>query len=85
MKPPRRDDAADLGGTRRRGYTEKQAKSKFTRKPGPDQGDQIFVVFCQKHSSAMLEFGRYPTEAEASRVCTLLRWAGAVANVEAVV
>lgn len=80
--PPRHDDAANLGGTRRREHTEKRASPKFTPRPGNDQAANSFIVSCKKYSSAMLEYGRYRTQDEADRVAKLLRWAGAVARVE---
>jgi hypothetical protein len=44
--------------------------------------DRRVKVFYQKHSGAMLEYGRYHDRAEADQVVRLLRWAGAVAHVE---
>ena len=49
---------------------------------GDDPDAQRFVVTYQKQSGATMVYGRYADRSEADRVASLLRWAGAIANVQ---
>jgi hypothetical protein len=80
--PPRHADAADLAGARRQNSNASEQQAYHPAAP-QDQSARPFRVRHQRHSGAMREYGRYADRSEADRVAKLLRWAGAVATVEA--
>ena len=77
MAPKRKEPRA--GGSQRESGN--QANPQHTRQRAGYQGERPFVVTYEKTSGAIREYGRYADRAEADRICGLLRWAGAVANV----
>jgi len=60
-----------------------KATTSTSKDSAPLAEDQpLFVVLTQKRAGAEIVFGRYRDRVEADRVCSMLKWAGAVAHVE---
>jgi hypothetical protein len=79
----KRNEAADLADTRLREDQNNNRQREHRSTPWSRRGEHPcpFVVVYRKFSGAMREYARYADRDEAQRVCKLLRWAGAVAEV----